>query len=281
MEAVTAEAGTVLGTQWPTAAGWSAPWPYTNDACNKTWAWPGHRVVLSLPTHHHCWAWLVADCMSSPDGDDATTWRLQWDVSLAIFTLLAALSRLHGGWPGAPLTGPLKPCGWGPLRTRQGPWPEGLQVILHASHGIGGRHRAGDTVADCCTLECSLALYQQCLQQDLDLTRVESHVLTAHLSLLLGLVSSWLHVLTRQWWCHHVEVALGHQPSHRPGHRRQAPCWGHSGWPPCIGALLGPLPTTSATRPGPDHRWCRLKVVGLIPTSSRLGGWLRGWGRGQ
>ena len=56
---VAPESGIMPGTQWPTAMHWSTPWPSTNHACNKSWAWPGWRAAVSTEdVAWRSWGWF-------------------------------------------------------------------------------------------------------------------------------------------------------------------------------------------------------------------------------
>ena len=48
------------GTQWQNAVHWSAPWPSNNNACKKSWAWPGRRAVPSIGSvTWRLWGWSL------------------------------------------------------------------------------------------------------------------------------------------------------------------------------------------------------------------------------
>ena len=56
---VAPESGIMPGTQWLTATCWSTPWPSTNHACNKSWAWPGWRAAVSTEdVAWRSWGWF-------------------------------------------------------------------------------------------------------------------------------------------------------------------------------------------------------------------------------
>ena len=56
---VAPESGIMPGTQWATATHWSTPWPSTNHACNKSWAWPGWRAAVSTEdVAWRSWGWF-------------------------------------------------------------------------------------------------------------------------------------------------------------------------------------------------------------------------------